>query len=205
MANKLYVDTLNEAELARLEARLRPGESSEVGFLGANESLKEVVYHDAETLRRLGVTHEQVANRLESIVSDKNGNHGFRVQEQTWRGGKDQAYDPFQTDIQTKTGNTRVERGSQEDPFQEEFSIPPYSSSDYTIINTKGESVSFPGLIIKLIRDYQFFEGKGISYRLDPEKAVKILSIKPGEKYDVQSKSSSTSQQKKPGIVYRGM
>lgn len=51
---KLYIDTLTEAEIARIEARLRPGQSSHAGFLGPNESLKEVIYQDAEERIVLG-------------------------------------------------------------------------------------------------------------------------------------------------------
>ena len=178
MANTLYINNLTEAEIARVEARLRPNQSSMVGFLGQNESLKEVIHQDAETLRRLGLTNEQVADKLEYLVTNPRDAHGFKVEARTYRGW-------------------------QEDPFQEGWNMPPHSNADFTVTNSAGEAVSFPGLVIKLIRDYQFFEGKRTSYRLDPEEAVRVLQIKPGKEYKPQQ-SRPVTQPDKPKIVYRG-
>ena len=178
MTINLYIDTLTEVEIAKIEARLRPNQSSKIGFLGPSESLKEVIYQDAETLRRLGLTHEEIADKLEYLVSNPQKSHGFKV-------------------------DSRRYRGSQQDPFQEGRSSVPHSNKDITITNSIGEVVTFPGLIIKLIRDYQFFEGRGTSYRLDPENAVKILHIQPGEKYEL-NKPRQVFPLKKSGKVYRG-
>ena len=151
--DKLYIDTLTEAEISKIEARLRPGQSSHAGFLGWNESLKASIYEDAETLRRLGITHKQIADKLDYLVENSQGNHGFTVE----------------------IGSTR---GMQEDPFQEKWIPGTHSNLEITVTNQDGESISFGGPIIGLIRDYQFFEGKETSYRLDPETAVKVLKLK---------------------------
>ncbi|MBI4151566.1 hypothetical protein HY496_01235 [Candidatus Woesearchaeota archaeon] len=148
------------------------------GFLGQNESLREVIHEDAETLRKLGLTHGQVADKLEYLVTNPRDSHGFKVGERTYR-------------------------GCQEDPFQDGRNSSPYSNADFTVKNSAGETISFPGLIIKLIRDYQFFEGKGTSYRLDPQEAVRVLQIKPGEEYNTP-RSRPVTQPDKPKIVYRG-
>lgn len=158
MVNKFYIDTLTEAEIAKIEARLRPGRSSDVGFLGPHESLKEVIYKDATTLKRLGVTHEQIAHKLKFLgeaatVSGLSSLDGFN--------------------IELLSAN-----GCQDDPFQEKRVWHPLSSEEYWITNSDGEILYFPGLIITLIRDYQFFEGKETPYRVDPETAVKVLKLK---------------------------
>ncbi len=178
MKTNLYIDTLTESEIARVEARLRPRQSSMIGFLGQNESLKEVIYQDAETLEQLGLTHKQVADKLEYLVTNPRDSHGFKVESMTYR-------------------------GSQQDPFQEGWSMSPHSNADFTVINSDGEAVSFPGLVIKLIRDYQFFEGKETSYRLDPDEAVRVLQIKPGDEHKTQQ-SGPVTKPSKPKIVYRG-
>ena len=50
--------------------------------------------------------------------------------------------------------------------------------SDYTVENTNlKEKISFPGLILHLIREHHFFEGKGTRYRVDPEDVVRILEV----------------------------
>ena len=151
--DKLYIDTLTEAEIAKIEARLRPHQSSDAGFLGWNENLKASIYEDAETLQRLGITHKQIADKLDYLVENPQGNHRFKVE----------------------IGSTR---GMQEDPFQEKWTPGTQSNLDITVTNQDGESISFGGPIIGLIRDYQFFEGKETSYRLDPETAVKVLKLK---------------------------
>lgn len=153
MADKLYIDTLTENQINKIEFRLRPGESSDAGFLGPNESLKQVIYEDDATLKRLGVTHKQVADKLESLVKNQQVNNEYKVEiDRT--------------------------RGMQEDPFQEQWAPGTYPNLEITITNPVGESISFGGPIIGLIRDYQFFEGKGTPYRLDPETAVKVLKLK---------------------------
>jgi hypothetical protein len=43
------------------------GQSSESGFLGSNETLQEVVERDTQFLRSVGVTHEQLAEKLEEL------------------------------------------------------------------------------------------------------------------------------------------
>jgi len=155
MANTLYVDTLSETEIARVEARLRQGNSSFSGFLGQNERLRQVIYEDAGTLKRLGMTHKQVAGKLEYLVQNPQGDSRFKV-----------------SSIGT--------REMQEDPFQEKWTPGTYPNLGVTITNQDGESISFAGLIIGLIRNYQFFEGKGVSSRLDPAEAVRVLQIKKG-------------------------
>lgn len=35
----------------------------------------------------------------------------------------------------------------------------------------------FPGLIVHLVRDHHFFEGKGTPYRLEPTTAARVLEL----------------------------
>ncbi len=153
MTDPLYIDTLSTSDIQRIEARLRPGQYSSSGFLGHGESLRDVVYGDAETLQRLGVTHAQIADKLESLIENPYTDPSLEVRIAEYR-------------------------GMQEDPFQNGFKPGRHSNLNVMVKNRKDNtSIGFPGLIVTLIRDYQFFEGN-VNYRLDPERAVAVLGLK---------------------------
>ena len=53
-----------------------------------------------------------------------------------------------------------------------------YGDIDFVITNNRtGETLKGPGLIVHLIRDHHFFEGKQSPYRVDPEKAARVLEL----------------------------
>lgn len=81
---QLYIDTLTPEQIKQLEEQLKPGRSSQQGFLGEHERLTDVIREDAATLERLGVTHEELADRLEYVVD--NNDPKYHVHAQTWRG-----------------------------------------------------------------------------------------------------------------------
>ena len=47
----------------------------------------------------------------------------------------------------------------------------------YILNRETGESFTGPGLIVHLIREHHFFEGKESPYRVEPEKAVRVLEL----------------------------
>jgi hypothetical protein len=51
-----------------LEKRMRPGQWSRFGFLGANEAFAEVISHDKQVLEEMGVTSQQIADAIEKIL-----------------------------------------------------------------------------------------------------------------------------------------
>ena len=55
-------------QIAEVEVRMRDPEFSDDCFLGASESLPELVRADADVLRELGITHRRIARRIEAIV-----------------------------------------------------------------------------------------------------------------------------------------
>lgn len=176
-----------------LEKRMRPDAWSRQGFLGQTESLQTVLETDAQTLAELGVTHTTIADSLEAIllnvidqeVADRTKwlarmtpfpdlyeprvnpqfslhnlpdiNIGYLVGKlqlfiQQWRG--------FQKCPWDCAVNTRL------------------ASIEFLILNREtGESFTGPGLIVHLIREHHFFEGKESPYRVDPEKAVRVLEL----------------------------
>ena len=48
-----------------------------------------------------------------------------------------------------------------------------------------GLRLFFPGLIIHLIREHNFFEGS-LKYRVEPEQIIKLLELEPGHDYTPQ-------------------
>lgn len=54
--------------LANLEQRLRPGNSSQVGFMGQDESLIEVVHSDWQIVEKYGITHKEIADKLKELI-----------------------------------------------------------------------------------------------------------------------------------------
>ena len=71
-------------------------------------------------------------------------------------------------------------RGSQVCPWRDEIGYNnfPHSSHDFEIYNKEtNEELFFPGLIVHLIREHHFYEGKDSPYRVDPEKAKRVLDI----------------------------
>jgi len=143
-----------------LQDWMRPGKASHGGFLGKEETLEEVLKADDEAVRKLGLTHQQIADRIEYFI--------IAVQYPTNSG-------------KVVDGNFNVTgiscRGWQDCPWGDR--IIQYGSMDFTVENLRTrEKLSFPGLIVHLIRDHHFYEGKQSPYRVDPEKAARVLEIR---------------------------
>lgn len=157
--------------LAFIEASMRPGKLSEGGFLGKDEKLVDVLRADNETVMRLGLTHEKIADRIEYFINAVNTAQGFQgegklVDGKYLVGGK--AYRGFQ---ECPWGDT--DTGMIGGKFMA------YSCFDLYVRNQEiGEQLNFPGGIVHLIREHHFYEGRQSPYRVDPEKAVRVLDIK---------------------------
>ncbi len=78
---KIVLSHLSASQIQAIERRRRPGQASEVGFLDASQHLEEMIAEDRQTCRKLGVTPENIADRLEGIVG-----RAARMVELTHRG-----------------------------------------------------------------------------------------------------------------------
>lgn len=178
---------MSDIPISKLERRMRPGEWSVGGFLGPHEKLMDVIREDDATLKRLGVTYEQIADKIEELL--KSGIEGYRAYL------NEELADPAVT-VGHFTVKLTVYKGHQMCPwaFFDPSSKPPvykpcmvggvprYSSrasdADFVITNKRtGEELKGPCLIVHLIRDHHFFEGKQSPYRVDPEKAARVLEL----------------------------
>ena len=169
---------------------MRPRAWSEKGFLGPKERLMTVIRKDEATLQRLGITHAQIADKIEELIKigEEETLARWRARDRTsWRIDRS----PI-TVGQFSIIILGPYLGHQECPwsFYDPSTKPPrrkpctvgsgpmYGDLDFVITNNRtGETLTGPGLIVHLIRDHHFFEGKQSPYRVDPEKAAGVLEL----------------------------
>jgi hypothetical protein len=158
--------------VGELEMRMRPGSLSQGGFLGKNEKLQEVMNRDDKTLKELGLTHEEMAARLDALLqaaissprrSAVVGNFSSNIKLFT---GFQMC--PWSPDIH----HSQCTAGGGVD----------YGSIDWHIKNLRtAEELRGPGLAVHLIRDHHFFEGISSPYRVDPHILASLLEIGPSK------------------------
>jgi hypothetical protein len=185
-----------ELTISELEARMRPGAWSGAGFLGATESLKDVIILDTQVLSDLNISHEQVANTLESVLlaakelEENSENRWARMMDYNILLDvifKSSPTPYFHLDNLPDADKgylvkhfqvlTVRAKGFQECPWGCEDN-PTWGSFDFVIVNREtGEYITGPGLIVHLIREHHFFEGVESSYRVYPAKVVRVLEL----------------------------
>jgi hypothetical protein len=180
-----------------LEDKMRPGAYSAVGFLGITESLEKVLKQDEQTLKELGITFEKLAFELEKIVGEAweierkcNKSRELAISSFEWvQKARLQLFPPIllvpdnlpDRDIGNIYNEYQVFftafRGIQECPWDCQLENT-WSSFDFLLINRKsGEYLFAPGLIIHLIREHHFFEGKESPYRVEPFRLARVLGL----------------------------
>jgi hypothetical protein len=190
----------NTLSIAELEERLRPGAYSQAGFLGPAESFEAVVTQDRQILEKLGISHEQVAAALESVLRlvENQREELLKGNPQEYlKKGRDRIPDLYHpaTLPHFVVGNLppitsgylvgdRLQvfivhyRGMQECPWGCKYQD--WSSLDFLILNREsGKYVTGPGLIVHLIREHSFFEGSETPFRVDPARVVEVLELTP--------------------------
>jgi len=187
--------------ISELERRMRPGAYSEGGFLGQTESLETVIAQDSQTLRALGISHEQVADGLENVLQcaldqrrDLLESNASEYRQREGEGRIPDLYHPQSvphftadnlpnTDVGYLVGSNLqvfiVEyRGVQGCPWG--CGLADWCYLDFLILNRRsGKYVTGPGMIVHLIREHHFFEGLESPYRVDPVKAMQVLELGP--------------------------
>ncbi len=185
---KILVEELPSRRIREIQSRMRRGGISQSGFLSASDKLIKVVRNDSEELERRGITHEQIADRLETLV----GQAARTVQLAHRR----RAREAQQGTHALWTRGVRMGRfemardsymGYQECPFVNAAGVPceDLGLGDCNFIlwnHDAGLCLPFPGLAIHLIRDHHFFEGD-VHYRVKPAVACAVLQLDPGVDY----------------------
>jgi hypothetical protein len=179
---------------------LWPGRSSESGFLGRDERLADVIAADAESLARLGVTHEQLANALDHILDSALAQIEDAVDlilnptivrltddfvelktdesESALARLKDKAAglnvdDRYWVDFAQYLGSQHCPWGVMGECSAELK----HSSIDWTITSSSGAQLAGPGMIGHLIRSHHFFEGRSVRYRVGPIELAQLLDL----------------------------
>ncbi len=148
-------------ELQKAQESMRPGAITLYGFLGSDErNLIDILTDDDGVVKRLGLSHEHIADRLEELRDlGKDGLGEF-----------------------TKVGShfhVRVEsvRGKLPSPF----GGPGLYQKTNTIVKNDAldQEVVYSDLHIHLIRNHGFYQGRGSRFRLDPVVLARALEIEP--------------------------
>lgn len=144
---------------SKIQQKMQNGELVLYGFLGEDKrNLIDIINEDNETVKRLGLTHNIIAERL--IEFKEIGQKGL---------GDFICYkDYFEIKVE-------LFRGKLSCPFGERGL---YQKSEIIVINKKiNEQIRYSDLSIHLIKEHGFYQGFGSPYRIDPEKVVKVLEI----------------------------
>lgn len=167
------------------ESILYPNSSSEGGFLAEGEPLQGVIDKDATTLKDLGVTHKQIADRLEYVIGRALRIIHMRVFENDDLDYFKEVHNGIDVDgIHVTWTSWMGYQGcpwgcaSRKNKGRDNFAL---SDTDFRM-SKDGVVITPSKLLVHLIRSHWFFEGH-TKYRLDPADAVKVLGVCPGVDY----------------------
>jgi len=146
-------------QMMRIQEKMKPGVITRDGFLGPDRrNLIDILIEDDETVKRMGLTHQQVAQRM------------LEFRDAGMRGlGEFISIEPHY--------EVRVDsvRGKLPCPFGDPGIFP---KTNITVRNLeKNEEITYTDLHIHLIGSHGFYEGKGFVFRLEPKALVDTLEI----------------------------
>lgn len=171
----LRIEHLRDSEIEEIERRAKNRKFSTSCFLGDNESLREIIERDNETLRKYGVTHEQIADILRRLMQ------GGMTLDSIRNSTRFLVDDKFRVRMTVYFGKQQCPFWFVEEKVSGGYHLYTCDESgfDYDVRNMHtGESFSFSGLLPHLIGEHHFFEG-GVPYRLDPEEIIRVLELAP--------------------------
>jgi hypothetical protein len=148
--------------IAALEKDMRPGAMSRAGFLGKDERLLDVMARDnVYVVEKRKLTHQELARHLHALCA--------LAVKHAHREPKEILYHARRFKVKAT-----CYKGSQDSPFKDGTE----TSCDATVENLgNGKKLSYSLLVPYLIERYGFYEGKGTSYRVDPQKALEVLDF----------------------------
>lgn len=146
-------------QLTKAQQNMAPGVITLEGFLGSDRrNLGDILLEDDAVVLRLGLTHEQIAHRMQLLRDE--GLRGL---------GEFIAVAPhFEVRVDSVRGKLPCP-----------FSHPGIFPKTNIIVNNKekGRGIAFTDLHIHLINEHGFYEGRGSPFRLEPEALVDVLEI----------------------------
>lgn len=162
--------------IEEIEASMRPGKLSLVGFLGTEERLAEVLELDDETVRSMSLTHDQISDKM--IYYSNLRLNLFKTKTQRFIKGD---YDPSASEdyLVLDEGHLfgRPEVGFfgfQECPWRDGA----MGIGDEHFVNVaKNKVLFYSDLIPHLIKVHHFYEGFKSPFRVDPKSAAEAFDL----------------------------
>ena len=148
-------------QMDRIQAAMRPGAITRDGFLGPDSrKLVDILDTDDATVRRLGLTHALIAQRMRQLTAA--GEKGL---------GLPADVPPhFEVTVDSVRGKLPCPFGHQ--------GI--YPKTNIAVRNAvTGRQVAFTDLNIHMIEEHGFYEGIGAAFRCDPAELADVLEIRP--------------------------
>ncbi|MBI9101943.1 MAG: hypothetical protein JEY99_05970 [Spirochaetales bacterium] len=146
-----------------IKENMKPGVISLNGFLGEDSrTLEDIILKDQGTVRRLGLTHKDIAAKMQYFKDE--GRKGL---------GDFVSIEPH-FEVQTQSV-----RGKMPCPFGHPGII---QKLNITVRNKEiGEEITFTEMNIHMIDEHGFYEGKGSLFRIDPTVISRVLEISSTE------------------------
>lgn len=149
-------------KLDNVEREMRPGVITRDGFLGEDHRhLVDILEADAAEVRRLGLTHEQIAERMQEL--SEAGRRGLG--------------EPIRVEPHFEVRVDGV-RGKLPCPFH--GGIFPKTNTIVQNVN-RDRRITYTDLNIHMVREHGFYEGKGSPFRVAPRDLAEVLEIDPDE------------------------
>lgn len=161
---------------------MRPGECSETGFLGRSEHLLQRLHTDDEWLRQHRIAHEQIADRLETVIGEARRAWGLALRSSNRGRLFFIVHDRYEVEINPSCGFQQCPFSLDGDPRR--FKAGPVKwcgegASNYVIRDrVTRQSLFVPHLAIHLIRDHHCFEGETL-HRVEPAAVTALFEIEP--------------------------
>ena len=149
-------------ELDLVQSKMQPGVLTLKGFLGSDDrKLADILVDDQQSFSRLGITPLQAAERLQQLA--------------------DLGTDLMEEEIVVENRyriKVRDDRGKIPSPWGDGL----FEKGDVELADNKtGETLKWNRLTLRLMSVHGFCGGIDSEYRLDPEKLVRILELKPDQ------------------------
>jgi hypothetical protein len=149
-------------EFVKATLNMQPGVITADGFLGDDtRPLVDIIEHDEESMTKLGITFEDLVNKMQYLLDEGRKGLGEPVTvDGTWIVRTDEA------------------RGHLPSPFEDGI-FRKVNAEVELLIHGKasGKKMIYTDLSLHLIQKYHFFEGKGSSFRIEPSVAKEILQL----------------------------
>lgn len=147
-------------ELDQVQGKMQAGVLTLKGFLGSDDrKLADILVADQQSFSRLGITPLQAAERLQQLA--------------------DRGTDLMEEEILVENRyriKVRDDRGKIPSPWGDGL----FEKGDVELVdNNTGETLKWNKLTLRLMSAHGFCGGVDSEYRLDPEKLVRILDLKP--------------------------